>query len=193
MNTKKLLQEYRDVESEFFDVDQKRKKVCMKLEFKEPKDIFDTNAITKLPVLSDDFMDWLGTSFKYAPKNYKIDIDVSFDNMDGFNEEKLKDVFFKNMVLEAKKAMNRKRLKNRIAIILVCIGLAFLIPMLLLLGLWQNGGVAKDIVSYILDIAATVTIWEALTILIVENSEHTHIVKRMIERFDSISFHQKEA
>ena len=84
--------------------------------------------------------------------------------------------------------MNRKRLKNRIAIILVCIGLAFLIPMLLLLGLWQNGGVAKDIVSYILDIAATVTIWEALTILIVENSEHTHIVKRMIERFDSISF-----
>jgi len=57
--------------------------------------------------------------------------------------------------------------------------------------LWTSENVIKSIISYIMDIGATVTIWEALTILIVENKEKRDLNIDLLRRFDSIRFHKK--
>ena len=187
----KLAEDFKNIENDFFELDHENKKAHMKLSFSKPSDIFDVNSITKLPVLSDDFNDWIKSSFEYAPRKYKIDLDIGFDDMEGYEEEQLKEIFHKNMLLEGKKNLKQTALKNKIALGLVITGLISLIAMILLLSLWKDGDVAKEIVSYVFDIATTVTFWEAMTILIVENKEKRDLTKNFIRKYDSITFHKK--
>lgn len=184
-----LIENFNNIENEFFELDHEKKIALMRLNFDKPSDIFDTNAITKLPVLSDDFIDWVKASFEYAPKKYTIDLDVSFKDMEGYSEEELKSIFFKNMILESKKAVKKISLKNKIAISLIIIGVTLLVGMILLLSLWKDGGALKEVISYVLDIATTVTIWEAMNILIVENKERRTYYKNLIKRYGDIKFH----
>lgn len=187
----RFIYQYRNIEDEFFDLDHANKKALMKLEFNRPSDIFDKNAVTKLPVLSDDFLDWVRASFEYAPRNYKIDLDIAFTEMEGYSEEQLRDIFFKNMLLEGKKSLQTTHVKNVIALGLAITGLVLLVSMILLMSLWKDGGIAKEIVSYIFDIATTVTFWEAMTIWIVENKEKRELTGNLIRKYDSITFREK--
>ena len=51
-----LYDEFKTIEEEFFDLDKQNKKAKMKLEFARPSDLFDNIAITKIPVLTDEFL-----------------------------------------------------------------------------------------------------------------------------------------
>lgn len=186
------IQEFLNVEDEFFELDKDKRVAYMKLEFARPDDIFDKNSITKMPVLSDDFLDWVNSSFDLSPKNYKIDLEVSFDDMQGYDNERLQTIFRKNMLLEYKKTQGKARTKNIVAFSLIGIGVVFFVAMFLVTNLWKEGGLAKDIFSYIADIATTVTIWEAMAILVVENKERRSYMKNLYSRFRSIEFKQKE-
>ena len=187
-----IKEKFENIENEFFELDHENKKALMRLEFEKPSDIFDKNAITKIPVLSDDFIEWVKSAFGYAPSKYKIDLVISFNDLESYSEEELRNIFFKNIILEGKKALEDNVSKNKIALGLIGLGTLFLIGMILLKGFWTDGGVFEEIVSYILDIACTVTIWEALTILIVENKEKRDLAKNLIKKFDSISFIKKQ-
>ncbi len=186
-----IVKEFTGIEKEFFDLDENNKLAHMKLEFAKPSDIFDRNAITKIPVLSDDFLEWVISSFQYAPRGYKIALDIAFDDLEGYQEQELKDIFVKNMMLESKKSFRDSALKGKIAIGLATVGLIGLVSMILLMSLWSDGGIVKEIFSYIFDIAVTVTLWEALTILLVENLEKRKLRDDFIKRYQSIMFHQK--
>ena len=189
---RKEFDELLNIEDEFFILDKESKLAIMKLEFDSPKDIFDSNAITKIPILNDDFIDWISASFEYAPNNYKISLDISFKEMNGYNSQELHDIFIKNLTLEAKKGFKKTRRKNSLAYSLMVIGLIFLIGLILINTLWKDDNVFKTILIYISDIATTVTFWEALIILIVENKEKTNHIRNLIKRYSSIDFHKSE-
>ena len=188
---KKELKEFIGIEDEFFDLDKENKIAYMKLEFKKTTDIFDVNSISKIPILTDDFIDWISSSFDMAPHNYKIDLEISFDDLEGYDNDTLKNIFKKNMMLEFKKTRRIAHTKNLIAFSLIGIGVTFFIAMLLIVNLWENGGVTKDIFTYIADIATTVTFWEAMTILVVENKERRSYMKNLYSRFSNIEFKKK--
>ncbi len=65
----------------------------MKLEYDKVSDILDKNAKTKTPLLSDDFIDWTKTAMEYTPDKHRIDVDVSFKDLEGYSGEELKDIF----------------------------------------------------------------------------------------------------
>ena len=188
---KKELKEFIGIEDDFFDLDKVNKIADMKLEFKKPTDIFDINSISKMPILSDDFISWIASSFDMAPQGYKINLEVSFDDLEGYDNDTLKNIFRKNMMLEFKKTREKAHTKNLIAFSLIGIGVIFFIAMFLIVNLWENGGVAKDIFTYIADIATTVTFWEAMTILVVENKERRSYMKNLYSRFSNIEFKKK--
>jgi len=192
MVKKELLDLYKDIENEFFELDHEKKIALMKLHFSKVSDIFDTNSLTKQPIMSDDFLDWIKSAFDYAPKKYKIDIDISFDDLEDYSEEELEKLFLKNVFLEAKKSGRDMIAKNKIALNLIILGLIFLVTMILITSLWKDGGVIKEIISYIMDIACTVTIWEALTILIIDNKEKREYSKNLMKKFDKIIFHKTQ-
>lgn len=188
---KENINELLNIEKEFYDFDEEKKEINFKLEFSEPEEIFDKNSITKVPVLSDEFFSWIQSSLEYTPNDYKLNIDIKFDDMKGYNEQQLKEIFNKNLQLEFKKNHRQKKSKDLIAYSLIAIGIVSLISMLLITWLWTQESLFREIVTYVLDIATTVVIWEAMTMLLVENKERRSYLKNILIRFGSISFGEK--
>ena len=106
---KENINELLNIEKEFYDFDEEKKEINFKLEFSEPEEIFDKNSITKVPVLSDEFFSWIQNSLEYTPNDYKLNIDIKFDDMKGYNEQQLKEIFNKKLALEFKKNHRKKK------------------------------------------------------------------------------------
>ncbi len=189
---KELVKDYINIENEFFDLDHEKKIAYMELEFEKPSDIFNKNVVTKKPVLSDDFIDWTDSAFMACPKTYKIDLKILFNDLEGYTDEDLNDIFFKNVMFEIKKNKTNADKKRNVAFLLIIIGILFFMAMLLFKHLWTYEGIAKDIVIYIADIATTVTFWEAMTILVVENAERRSHLRNLYSKFDKIEFKLKD-
>ena len=188
---KEKIKELINLEEEFFDLDKENKIAIMKLEFAAPEEIFDKNSITKIPVFNDDFIEWLQSAFDYAPKGYKIDLEIAFDDLGEYTQEQLKEIFIKNTGLEFKKSQRQHEYKSKIALGLFAAGILFLIAMILLTALWQEERVLKEIIIAVIEIASWVTIWEALDIFIVENSERRNYMMSLKKRFKNINFLKK--
>lgn len=189
---KKQFKEFLDIENEFYELDKENKIAYMKLEFDKPSDLFDQNTISNTPILSSEYIRWVSDSFERAPRGYKIDLKILFNDLEDYDNEKLNDIFKKNMVLEFKKIERNANSKNIIAYSLIIIGIIFFVIMILINNLWKDGGILKDIFKYVSDIATTVTFWEAMTILVVENKERRSYMKNLYSRFDNIEFKKKE-
>lgn len=165
----------------------------IRLSFDKVSDIFDLNYITKKPVLSDDFMEWIASAFTIIPACYKIELSVSFHDYEQYTEDQLSDIFWKNILLDAKSKRDSQRKRNTIAYSLIAVGVLFFIGMLLTEILWQTGSVIKTMFSYISDIATTVTFWEAMTILVVERREQRSYLIAVEKRFAGFSFEKPGA
>lgn len=177
-----------NIEKSFFDIDEKTNVAHIILSFDRPSDIFDTNYISGTPVLSDDFMDWIQSAFELVSPKYRIDLTVRFNDMSGYTGEQLSEIFRKNIDLEFKSKLNANRNRNKIAVGLVGIGVTFFIAMMLISRLWDTDSVWKEIFIYISDIATTVTFWEAMTILVVEQKEKRSYLRNLKHRFSAIAF-----
>jgi len=187
-----IIKEIANIEKYFFDIDENVKIARIVLEFDRPEDIFDRNYITKTPVLSDDFSKWIGSAFDLVSPKYRIDLTVRFKDMGDYTEEGLSEIFRKNMDLEFKSKFAANRKKNHIAFSLIGVGVAFFLVMMLISRLWCTESVWKDIFVYISDIATTVTFWEAMTILVVEQKEKRAYLRNLRNRFSAIRFVKSE-
>lgn len=103
-------------------------------------------------------------------------------------DESFFDIDKKNIELELRNRIKENRKRRSIAIGLIATGFMFFIVMMLVQRSWESGSVWKNIFIYTADIATTVTIWEALTILVVEQKENRAYLKDLGSRFSSIHF-----
>lgn len=188
MRLKEEFDKYMKIEEEFFDVDRETRVATVRIAFGSPEDIFDVNYVTKAPVFSDEFSDWIKSAFRLVPNKYKIRLEIVFDDMAGYTDEQLLDLFKKNLYLDFKSTSEVGRAKNRIACGLIGIGTALFVAMILINNLWTGESLFKSIFAYVSDIAATVTFWEAMNILIVENMETRRHMSNLAGRFESIRF-----
>ncbi|MBE6529434.1 MAG: hypothetical protein E7680_02380 [Ruminococcaceae bacterium] len=192
MKMKNKIKELKNIEDCFFEIDKESKIAKIVLEFSRPEDIFDQNYVTKQPILSDDFLEWIGSAFKLVSSKYKIDLSIRFDDLGAYTGEELQDIFCKNIDLEFKSRFSENQKRNRVAYGLIGIGLLFFVGMLLIRNLWQSESIWRDIFIYVSDIATTVTFWEAMTILVVEQKEKREFLFDLASRFTSIHFEKKE-
>ena len=112
--------------------------------------------------------------------------------MEGFSEDELHGVFIKNIRLELKSRLKETHQNNNAALALIATGLAFFAGMLIIDRLWVDDSVWKSIFFYISDIAATVAIREAVTILGVEQKEKRAYLRDLRYRFSDIRFLKNE-
>lgn len=182
------IRETAHIDESFFEIDNENRIAKIEMRFEKASDIFDVNYLSKTPVLSDDFLDWIGSVFRLVSSKYKIDLTVRLDDTGGYSEEELSEIFRKNIELEFRNRLKETRQKNNVAIGLIATGVLFFIGMMLVNSLWESSSVWKDIFVYISDIATTVTFWEAATILIVEQKEKRAYLKDLESRFSGIRF-----
>lgn len=186
------LKEAMNIDESFFEIDRSNNTAAIILEFERPEDVFDTNYASKVPVLSDDFLELISGAFDLVSPAYKIDLTVRFDDMGDHSEKELSEIFGKNINLELKRKLTDNGKRNRIAYSLMGVGVLFFMFMLMINHLWNSESIWKEIFSYISDIATTVTFWEAMTILVVEQKENRAYMKNLRTRFSAIRFVQKK-
>lgn len=177
-----------NIDESFFDIDKDNKTARIELRFGKPSDIFDFSCVTKIPILNDDFIDCIMNAFRRISSKYKLDLSVRFDDMEGYSEDGLADIFKKNIELELRNRLKEVRKRRSIAISLMATGILFFVCMMLVKCLWDSGSVWMDMFVYTSDIATTVTFWEALTILVVEQKENRAYLKDLGSRFARIRF-----
>ena len=128
---KNAFMKYNNIEEEFFEIDKEKKLAKISLSFDRVSEIFDLNYISKMPVLSDDFMEWITSAFSIIPSRYKIQVSISFGDYEGYSEQQLNDIFWKNIVLSAKSKRDSQRKRNSIAYGLIAAGIVLFAGMIL--------------------------------------------------------------
>ena len=188
---KNAFMKYKNIEEEFFEIDKEKKLAKISLSFDRVSEIFDLNYISKMPVLSDDFMEWITSAFSIIPSRYKIQVSISFGDYEGYSEQQLNDIFWKNIVLSAKSKRDSQRKRNSIAYGLIAAGIVLFAGMIITEINWDTESVMKPIISYVSDIATTVAFWEAMTILIVERKEQRSYLISVEKRFAGVKFEKR--
>ena len=183
-----VAKEYTRIEADFFEVDAARRVARIPLHFTSPAEVFDGNCPSKTPLLNDDFTEWMQAAFELIPARYRVELDISFDDRQGWSDADLRDCFEKNLLLTFKVAYGKTRAKNHLAYGLLGIGAVLFTAMLLINRFWETDSFFKEVFSYVSDIAATVTFWEAMTILLVENHENRRAARAVAKRFSGIRF-----
>ena len=185
---KKLL----SIHEDFFRLDKEAKLARIDLAFDSSSDIFTPAVQSEIPILSEDFITWLFSAFDYLPDKYRLDITVFFNDMEGFSEESLKEIFRKNIMLALRIHAQKAHRQNRLALTLCVTGLVFILASVLLGQLWTEESTVHDIVLSVLDIVATVPFWGAMEIYLIDGSERRKTAANIRKRFNSISFRRKE-
>ena len=109
------LREWKNIESEFFELDEPNKIAKMTLRYHSPKELFDPHGETRLPLLKPETMAYLKTMLGYAPPKYKVELTLRFDDLGPYSEQQIADVVIKNSVLELKSIETATRQRDRLA------------------------------------------------------------------------------
>ena len=180
------------IHEDFFVFDKEAKLARIDLAFDSLSDIFSPAVQANIPILNEEFTAWLFSAFDAVPDKYKLDITVSFNDMEGYSEESLKEIFRKNILLALRVRGQKTHRQNRLALTLCIIGLVFILATVLLGQVWTEESTVRDIVFFILDIVATVPFWGAMEVYLIDGSERRKTAANIRKRFNSISFRQKE-
>lgn len=180
------------IHEDFFVLDKEAKLARIDLAFDSLSDIFSPAVQANIPILNEEFTAWLFSAFDAVPDKYKLDITVSFNDMEGYSEESLKEIFRKNILLALRVRGQKTHRQNRLALTLCILGLVFILATVLLGQVWTEESTVRDIVFFILDIVATVPFWGAMEVYLIDGSERRKTAANIRKRFNSISFRQKE-
>ena len=133
-------------------------------------------------------MEFVHKSFYLAPSKYKVDLTVSFDDFEGYTDEDLYSIFKKNMVLSTKGIVKEMRMQDMLALSLCVLGFIIIFISILVSRLWKEGGLAKEIVAFLLEILSTVPFWSACDIYFVGNGAFRRKGRNYAKRFHGAHF-----
>ena len=179
------------IHEDFFELDKQERRARIDLEYQSPSEVFSPVVQAGITVMSEEFFAQLFNAFDLVPDRYKLDISVSFSDMEGYSEESLEGIFRKNLMLTLRILSQKTRRRNRLVLILCGVGLAFVLLTTWLNRLWTDGGTGKDIVFFLLNIVATVPFWGAMDIYLVKGGQRRRTAANIRKRFNSISFCRK--
>lgn len=138
--------------------------------------------------MSAEFVDSIKDTLKMIPMKYKIDLTVRFSDPDGCSEQMLTDILRQNLRLDVGKASREIQRKDLIAALLILAGAVFFAVMMLVHSVWGRDTFLNDLLYYVADLATKVTIYEALSILLLQQGEFRLDLNNIERRISSVRF-----
>lgn len=185
----RIIRELKGLEQRFFEPDKENNLTTVYLQYEKASELFDPKYKAKMPIITLDLMEKIKKAFKLIPYHHKLILDIEIKNAEGYTEDELLTIIEENILLEYKTGRRETSRKDNLALGLITVGILSFIIMMVIGKLIPDGGLIHDIFFYISDIAATVTIWEALYILLVEDHEHRFYKRGLLRRFKEIRVH----
>ena len=186
----KLVDEYKTIEKDFFDLDDENHIAVVCFQYDSPEDIFDEAIRTKEPMMNQDFIERITNTFDQAPDSYKLNIHVLFDDMGNYDKDTLTEISRKNILLLSKLHSEQVKKQNRLALSLCALGAFFIVLTIAVNNIWTADTLPKQIIDFVLDIASTVPFWSAADIYFATGSEKRKLVSNLLHRFHGISFEE---
>lgn len=181
---------------EYFDVDEENKIINLNINVDKISEILDF-SYGKKPSINSDFFEKILSLITCFPKKYKIIIMVAANNLEGYNENILKDILIGSIKFNFIKSNLSVKRKNVISIIFLLIGIILMLLNIILLKgniftITSNNQVWVDILSEVLDISSWVFVWEAVTIYFLEKIENRGKILLLKNKILDIKFIKKD-
>lgn len=172
----------------YYEVDKEKKEVTINFHYDKASNLlvdfggkttlFNNEVITKIKEAIDKF-----------PVFFKIKINLYIDDYEGFDPNLINEKFKDTLELTQYKARKEKSFKWLISTLLILAGVILLF--LNIVGQannWFGNETNKEIVIEIIDIAAWVFIWEAVTMIFLEPSEVSAFSLQLRKKLSSINY-----
>jgi hypothetical protein len=189
----KILEEYKNIDKEFFDLDEENRIADVCYQYGSPDDIFDYSIRSRIPILSEDFVERINQAFEMTSNLYKLNFRIFFDSMGDYNEEELSEITHKNFVFLRELHSQQIKKQNNLALMLCAAGVFFILLSIAVNNLWTQDSLLRQIVWFVLDIASTVPFWSAADIYLTTGTERRKMVSDLRLRFNGISFEEKKS
>ena len=119
----KMLEEWDSIERKFFKIDEEEKTAKIVMQYDSAEDWIDSTCLTDTPLISTEVLDQIRSVFGLAPRKYKVDLTLQFNDFGPYTETQMADILKKNLIIELKGKVNETRQRDRTAVCFIVAGL----------------------------------------------------------------------
>lgn len=174
----------------YYDIDVENRVIYLELHYEKVSDVLANEVTYKdHPHFTDDIIGKVTEIIETFPYGFDVDLSLKFDDYEGFDPDVLLTSFKDSLLMYHFSSFKQKRYTWLISGLMIVIGVALCAFRLFIIG--HNWTTDDGIVQEIIDIAAWVFIWEAVSLIFIEESDKSNISKNIIPLFSNISFVDK--
>ena len=161
-----------DLLEKYFEVDRENKIIEMKFKYAKATDALDEEiSSVKKPLFKREVLETISEYLNMLPTGYKANVDLLFDDMEGYNPEEITESLNDYLELNSFQIFRESKKKWLIAALLIFFGVMILVVKINLGNISLLSDYGKSIFEEVVDIAAWVFIWEAVTVLFLSPSD----------------------
>ena len=184
----KKLEEWDSIEREFFKIDEEEKTAKIVMQYDSAEDWIDSTCLTDTPLINTEVLDQIRSVFGLAPRKYKVDLTLRFNDFGPYTETQMADILKKNLIIELKGKVNETRQRDRTAVYFIIAGLLSFLFMFLMRSALAGDTMWDEFFFYLFDIITTVSLYEAVTILFLEKKEKLAEFRNLLDSVSAIHF-----
>lgn len=198
MNKKiKLIESNRQIEllEKYYSVDKENKIIFLNLYFDNVSEVLEKNiGNNRIYRLKNDVLELINEAILNTPSMYKIELNLKVDDYEGYDPHKVIEAFNDTLELNQYKARKNRTHKELSSSILILSGILLLFLMAIGKNYsWFGEGVKEEIITEVIDIAAWVFIWEAVTLIFLQMNSQTKFTLSVKKRVRKISMLDKDS
>ena len=186
-----MIKELQNIEHEFFEIDEDKKLAKIVLQYERPEVLFDHTIVSGAPLMRPEILGAIEKTFALVSPKYMLELTLRFDEMGTYSEESLMDTLKKNFALEVKSKKAASERRSKLACGFFTSGMLTFFLMIMFRFVWITESAWSEFFFYLFDIAATVSLYEAVTILSVEREEKQAVIRDLHKRFSGIHFEKR--
>lgn len=177
----------------YFKVDRASKTVDVRVAYEKASDLFyERLGNVEHPLMKDSIFETARNIGADVPDDYKINLNICISEYEDYSPSELVQSLKDLIELSYFRGEKKQRRKIVLAAVLATVGifLLFLMGYSSLNG-WFGKGEVASLMNEVIDIAAWVFIWEAVTVLFLEPNETTLQHAAFVRRIRAVSFCDK--
>jgi len=200
VNSKKINKEKYDLIHKHFNVDDENAVVNIHIDYDKFSDLFTDEYLSSGYLMNSSFEEKLTRILKMIPAPYKINLTINIEDYESHTKEECEEYYKDSLKFDYLSLNKKAKLYSKESFVLLILGIVFLIGNVIFLSFYNSDKIntmyfsqtLHDVISEILDIAAWVFVWEAVTLWFLERKKVLFGIDKLQEKITTISFSSKQ-
>ena len=180
---------------EHYEFDEASKTFDIVLHFQKASEIFNERLdLLKKRVMKEEILEEVANLLSDIPKGYKADLSLVIDDYEGIPYEEILDAFHNILKVRLNRFQAAKNSKYYKVGALVLIGILMIATMILgeVMQWWGGESIEGRLVSYVIDTAGCVLIWEGLYSALLERGYDAALGHTLSTRLSTIGLYRND-